>query len=342
LHELLQQDEVLQQQYDLLARIWKEKHDDIKDEDNINASTTISRIMNRAADESNDADMVTRRKRRRNRIKAYIVVSAFAGIITSIFLINNNNDKPPSAEQPKQEVIATPKGSRSQNILADGTTVWLNGESKLHYENDFTGATREVTLEGEAFFDVVKQTNRPFIVHTSGIDIKVLGTAFNVKSYPEDKNVETTLYRGSVEVSRQKDSSKHAIKLIPNHTLVFPKQAANEAPKLSEEKRPLAKEIPVRPIITPIDSTKKENERIETAWVYSRLEFRVVRFEEVAKKLERWYNIAIIFKDEKVKNLNVYATFKNETVEEAFAALKVGFPIKYKINNHEVYVESSR
>jgi transmembrane sensor len=342
LHELLQQDQLLQQQYDLLARIWKEKHDDIKDEDNINASTTISRIMNRAADESNDADMVTRHKRRRNRIKAYLIVSAFAVIITSIFLVNNYGDKSPSAEQPKQEVIATAKGSRLKTLLADGTTVWLNGESKLHCENDFTGATREVTLEGEAFFDVVRQAERPFIVHTSGIDIKVLGTAFNVKSYPEDKNVETTLYRGSVEVVRQKDSSKNAIRLIPNRTLAFPKQAANESPKLSEEKRPLAKEIPVGPNITPIDSTKKESERIETAWVYSRLEFRVVRFEEVAKKLERWYNISITFRDEKVKNLNVYGTFKNEPVEEAFAALKVAFPINYKIINHEVYVESSQ
>ena len=77
-----------------------------------------------------------------------------------------------------------------------------------------TGATREVRLEGEAFFDVVKQPDRPFIVHTSGIDIKVLGTAFNVKSYPEDKNVETTLYRGLVEVFRQKDSANkcHTVK----------------------------------------------------------------------------------------------------------------------------------
>jgi ferric-dicitrate binding protein FerR (iron transport regulator) len=72
----------------------------------------------------------------------------------------------------------------------------LNADSKLHYNNDFSGATREVTLEGEAFFDVVKQTGRPFIVHTSGIDIRVLGTAFNVKSYPEDDSVETTSLQG--------------------------------------------------------------------------------------------------------------------------------------------------
>jgi len=342
LHTLLQQDELLQQQYDLLARIWKEKHDDIKDEDNINASTTISRIMNRAADESNDAYMVTRRKRRRNRIKAFIALSAFAVIITSIFIINSYVDKSPSAEQAKQEVIVTPKGSRLRILLADGTTVWLNGESKLHYENDFTGATREVTLEGEAFFDVIKQMNRPFIVHTSGIDIKVLGTAFNVKSYPEDKNVETTLYRGMVEVFREKDSLNKHIRLIPNKKLTLPKQAAIDPVQMSEEKQSPVKENSVGYAITPIDSTKKESERIETAWVYSRLEFDKEKFEDVAKEMERWYNVTIVFRDEKAKRINVTVKFETETVAQAFEALKEALHIKYEIINHEIFVESSQ
>jgi len=344
LHALLQQDELLQQQYDLLARIWKEKHDDIIDEDNTNASLIISRIMNRAANEGSDADVVTRRKKRRNRLKAWAAVSVFAIITTTIILFNNKGDTSRSTKQQEQDAIVTQKGSRSRTLLADGTTVWLNGESKLHYENDFTGATREVTLEGEAFFDVVKQEDRPFIVHTSGIDIKVLGTAFNVKSYPEDKNVETTLYRGSVQVFRQKDSSKNAIQLIPNHTLVLPKQAANEPAKLSEVKRPLVKEIPVGPIITPIDSTKKESERIETAWVYSRLEFEAERFEDVTKKIERWFNVTVTLMDEKVKRLPVVGKFDDESVEEVFAALKVAFPINYSINrnSHEIFVESAQ
>ena len=339
LHILLQQDESLQQQFDLLARIWKEKHDDIIDEDN--ASTIISRIMSRAADEGNDAEMASRRKRRGRRLALYLTLSLIGAISLVKIFLGDFRDTPRLIEQEKQEAIVTQKGSRSRTLLADGTTVWLNGDSKLHYENDFTGSTREVTLEGEAFFDVVKQTDRPFIVHTSGIDIKVLGTAFNVKSYPEDKNVEATLYRGLIEVFRHNDSSKHAIQLGPNHTLVLPKQAAIAASNLSQDKPPSTEEIPIKPIITPIDSTKKESERIETAWVYSRLEFRDDSFEEVAKKLERWYNVSITFKDEKVKNLNVYGSFEDETVEEALAALKVAFPINYNIINHEVFVESS-
>ena len=260
-------------------------------------------------------------------------------IVAGWFWKNYGNS--PVVEKPGKETIITQNGSRTRSLLTDGTTVWLNAGSKLFYENDFNGITREVSLEGEAFFEVVKQTNRPFIVHTSGIDIRVLGTAFNVKSYPEDKNVETTLYRGQVQVLRQEDLISKAIQLIPNQKLILPKQAAKETIKLSEEKQPLAKKITASFIITLIDSTKKESERFETAWLYSRLEFRGNNFEELAKKLERWYNVTIVFKDEKVKELNFNGSFEKENVDEAFKALQLAVPFfDYKIENNGVLVSS--
>lgn len=113
---------------------------------------------------------------------------------------------------------------------------------------------------------------------------------------------------------------------------------------MSEDVKPTttAKEIPASFTIAHIDSTKKENERFETAWLYSRLECRADSFEELARKLERWYNVTIVFTDEQVKQLSVTVIFENETVEQAFAALKTGFPITYKINNHEISVGSSQ
>lgn len=344
LNNYLQQDEHLQQQFDLLSRIWKEKHDDIKDEDNIKANTAISRIISRAASETESFEVTARRKRRWSRRKKSLITGMAVAVLIAGGLIAKNYTASSVKEQDQQqEPLITQKGSRSRTLLADGTTVWLNAGSKLVYENDFNGATREIRLEGEAFFDVVKQVNRPFIVHTSGIDIRVLGTAFNVKSYPDDKNVETTLYRGLVQVVRHEDSMAKAIQLKPNQKLILPKQAANEPVKLSEEKSPSDKATPASFVITHIDSTKKENERIETAWVFSRLEFLGENFEEVAKKMERWYNVTIVFKDEKVKQLRVRGKFEKETVEEAFAALKEAFPvIKYKISNHEIFVESSQ
>lgn len=229
-----------------------------------------------------------------------------------------------------------------RSLLPDGSTVWLNAGSKLFYQNDFTGTTREVRLEGEAFFDIIKNTSKPFIVHTAGIDIRVLGTAFNVKAYPEDVNIETTLYRGLVNVTRQGEGKTTTIELKPNQKLTLPKQAAREEEILSEKIESSVKQLPASFTITKIDSTKKENERFETAWLYSRLEFRDDSFEELARKLERWYNITVVFTDEKVKGLHVNGSFERETVEQAFAALKEGFPINYKINNNEISVGSSQ
>jgi ferric-dicitrate binding protein FerR (iron transport regulator) len=196
-----------------------------------------------------------------------------------------------------------------------------------------------VKLEGEAFFDVVKNPSRPFIVHTSGIDIKVLGTAFNVKAYPEDKTVETTLLRGLVQVFDQRNPTKAPIELRPNQKLVV-SSGAEDAMKDPQEKISVA--IKALPVITRIDSTKKENERFETAWVYSRLEFRGDDFETLAKKLERWYNVTIVFKDEDVKQLKFNGSFEKETVEQAFVALKEAKLFTYQINNrHEIFVGTS-
>lgn len=339
---LLSQDEALQQKYDLLVRIWKEKSDNIKDEDNITATNTISRIISRAAIESDDAEMVSRRKKRRLRRNIFLAGSSLVCVMIAGWFWKNNNVSSVVIKKPVKETIITQNGSRTRSLLADGTTVWLNVGSKLYYENDFNGTTREVRLEGEAFFDVVKQPNRPFIVHTSGIDIRVLGTAFNVKSYPEDKNVETTLYRGLVQVLRHEDAANKAIQLIPNQKLIVPKQAAIETTKLSEDKQPLVKDFPASIIITHIDSTKKESERFETAWLYSRLEFRGNSFEELAKKLERWYNVTVVFKDEKVKELNFNGSFEKETVEQAFNYLQAAIPFNFKIKDHEIFVESSQ
>ncbi|MGZ8508788.1 MAG: FecR family protein [Chitinophagaceae bacterium] len=338
----MQKDEGLQQQFEILVHIWKERHGNIRDEDNVNARNIISKIINRAAIEIDDTDRLSLQKKRRTRRRISLTISSFILILAAGWFWLTNKPAAAINKKTEQDPIVANNGSTSRSLLPDGTTVWLNAGSKLHYENDFNGTTREVRLEGEAFFDVVKHPGRPFIVHTSGIDIRVLGTAFNVKSYPEDKNVETTLYRGLVEVSRQEDITEKAIELKPNEKLILPKQAAKGEVKLSEEKIVLEKQAPEGLIITRIDSTKKESERFETAWLYSRIEFRGDSFEELARKLERRFNVTIVFTDEKVKQLYVTGILKDETVDQAFAALKVAFPIKYKINNNEISVSLSQ
>lgn len=333
---LLHTNPSLRQQYELLNRIWNEKHDQPGDEED--AKLHISRIITRAQTEITLEEFPNHRRRRR-RIIAFSSIIAAAMIVAGWFLFAS------SASPVSNDVYVAQNGTRTRSMLADGTTVWLNAGSKLSVQNDFTGSTREVLLEGEAFFDVVKKPGQPFIVHTSGIDIRVLGTAFNVKAYPEDKDVETTLYRGLVQVFRQEDEAKTAIELKPNEKLILARQAASDELELSDKSKPSTAVIKAQPrfTITRIDSTKKENERIETAWVYSRLEFRGDKFDQLAQKLQRWYNVTINFTDEKVKDLEFNGVFEKETVEEALAYLKLAVPyFTYKIENHEIFIGSSQ
>src|SRR5205085_7287309 len=151
---------------------------------------------------------------------------------------------------------------------------WLNAGSHVSFNEDFTGKTREVTLDGEAFFDVVKQPERPFIVHVSGYDIKVLGTAFNVKSYAKDKTVETTLIRGVVQVTKHGTQAQKPIILHPNEKLTVEKSAAENTKKLPEVKTSAANPDTTDYKITALNKALHEDERIETAWVYNRLQFR--------------------------------------------------------------------
>jgi ferric-dicitrate binding protein FerR (iron transport regulator) len=337
LSEILLRDEQLHQHYDLLTRIWSKKQNNFQKEDSVSASNAVSLIIYKA---ESDYEQLPVLKSRTSWRKTWMVAASFFIIASAGWLWIGNKS---SGQEKKQEIIEAQKGSRSRSVLADGSTVWLNAGSKLYYENDFTGTTREVRLDGEAFFDIVKNPDHPFIVHTSGIDIKVLGTSFNVKSYPEDKTVETTLYRGSVQVFRHEETEKKAIQLKPNEKLILTKEAAITAENLSDQAKSSspAKAISAISTIAHIDSTKKENERIETAWVYNRLEFRGDNFEELARKLERWYNVTIVFTDGEVKALSFDGSFEGETVEQAFKSLKAANSFNYKINNHEIFVGSA-
>lgn len=339
LEQLLNQDPAIQQQFELLTRIWQEKGQG--EYDDANARKRILRIIDKADRETGGMESLI--KPRLSKRKRRILVSAFSVIMMAIagfwFFSGSGTDNGATTRKTPEALVVN-KGSRSRFLLPDGTTVWLNAGSKLHYENDFRGTTRVVRLEGEAFFDVIKDPARPFIVRASDIDIRVLGTAFNVKSYPEDKNVETTLYHGLVNVTRHNAKAATSIQLKPNEKLVLPKEAAIEPANLSLKDITAPKTTPADFIIIPIDSTKKESERFETAWLYSRLEFRGEGFEDLALKLERWYNVNITFTDEKVKHLRFNGSFEKETMEQAFMALQAALPFTYEINENNISVSS--
>lgn len=116
--------------------------------------------------------------------------------------------------------LYTPAGQRARLVLQDGTEVWLNAKSKLVYPAQFTGIERRVTVEGEAFFNVAKDSAKPFIVSTSNVEMKVLGTQFNVYCYPETGYIQTSLLEGSVHVFFQNKENEGVV-LKPNQQVTI-------------------------------------------------------------------------------------------------------------------------
>lgn len=238
----------------------------------------------------------------------------------------------------QNEVVAS-KGARSKIILPDGTQVWLNSDSKIQYAPTFNDTVREVTLDGEAYFDVVKNPRRPFIVHTSSIDIRVLGTAFNVKSYAQDKTIETTLIHGAVEISNKEMPHQARIILRPKEKLIFNKPAtfiekgnASAPVNIRDEKTTTGISIVALP------RNLADTSLTETSWIYNRLIFEGDTFNELAVKMERWFNVKIRFKDDKLDSYRLRGVFEEENVEEALKALQLIVPFNYKIENNEIEI----
>jgi transmembrane sensor len=286
------------------------------------------------------------RSSKRKWIVALVSASAMFLIAGGIyFLQSGKNSTEGIAEAESKNQISTKNGSKTSLVLPDGTKVWLNAGSELVYDKNYGNKLREVSLVGEAYFDVVKNPERPFLIHTRKMDIKVLGTAFNVKCYPGEKTTETSLVRGSIEVTLKDRQEK--IMMKPNEKLVINNDdyiPGKENGKLVKEGSKAAGGSVEKPIISlshltfyPVDSTV-----IETAWVQNRLVFSGENFEDVALKMERWYNVQIKFSDEGLKNEPLTGNFEKETVGEAFRALQLACQFSFTMKNDEITVSKNK
>jgi transmembrane sensor len=259
-------------------------------------------------------------------------------IVLSVYKQSNGSQQADGS----QSEVSTKNGSRTKMTLPDGTLVWLNSNSKLVYDNKTFGTnTREVILTGEGYFDVVKNPAKPFIIHTPKINIKVLGTVFNVKAYPEDKQTETSLLRGSIEVTIN-NRPKDKIILSPNEKLII-----NNAESKAREDVANTVAAPVKVatdkttpavLIDNLTYNPKDSTLAETDWVYNKLVFRDESFEEVALRMQRWYDVDIEIKDKKLKTERLTVTFINETVTQALDALKFSIAFKYSQNGKKIII----
>ncbi|MDB5229396.1 MAG: anti-FecI sigma factor, FecR [Chitinophagaceae bacterium] len=256
-----------------------------------------------------------------------IVFLAVATIIQFYFFLPAAENKVTSKNE-----IATRKGSKSHILLPDGTSVWLNADSKIIYPANFTGDSREVQLTGEAFFDVAKNPRKPFIIHTGTMDVKVLGTVFNVRSYPRENTTEASLIHGMIEITLHGKEKKNII-LKPNEKLTVLNSDASYIKTSSREtKKSLDATDEEMPLLalTKIHFNKRDSSNAETSWVYNKLSFDNENMGRVFSKIEQWYNIEIVIEDENIKARHFTATFENKSLNEVMEALQVALNFKYQ------------
>jgi ferric-dicitrate binding protein FerR (iron transport regulator) len=286
----------------------------------------------------------------RTRVRSWLIAgtaAAFLIVVCIGIFGRSENDK---AET--MLVLFTRKRSHSNLRFPDGTSVVLNENSRISYNADFGKVRREIILEGEAYFDVARNPGIPLIIHAGNVDIKVLGTSFNVKAYPLDKGVETSLIRGMVEVS-SKRSPERKVLLRPNEKVTIPmSEGIHTAP--DKDPAPLQDETDsnagpglsdTNPKDTlsyhlqPLQAERSSKLIPEIAWMYRKLVFNQEPFGSVAEKMGRWYDVNFYFEDDDLKEEVFTGSFSKETLEEALKALQFSYHFNFIIKKREVFIQ---
>ena len=246
----------------------------------------------------------------------------------------------------------SPYGSKSKVKLPDGSLVWLNAGSTLRYSSDFNMKHREVYLEGEGYFDVKRNQQTPFWVQTSTITIKVLGTTFDVKAYPDESFVETIVERGAVQLINPLSDSQETTILYAGQKAVVVKgnQPENEEPAgetpPAQEIKPNGGGSGVKPLsYIPIADVKiNSNVKTEayTSWKDTRWVIESEKLATFAVKLERRYNVRFVFADEELKEYVFSGKFEDETLEQLLEALKLSAPVLYKVKQNTVQLSRNK
>lgn len=263
------------------------------------------------------------------------VAASIIFIAGLLFLTLNrtSENKPLQAKN----LVFTKKGSKTNLVLPGGTKVWVNADSRLVYSKSYGDDLREVYLTGEAFFDVAKDKEHPFIVHTQYMDVRALGTAFNVRAYSNDVSPQTTLIRGSVEVlvkeSREKIILKPYEKLIVQNNFIN----NNSYNDITTGDREHTAQPPF--LLQKLKPNSKDSTVLETQWVQNKLVFQKQNISELVPTLERWYNVKIIIKGNNGINNNLLSgTFDNDGLMDVLESLKLSAGIKYKISKDSVFI----
>ena len=210
--------------------------------------------------------------------------------------------------------LQIPRGGEYFLTLADGTEVWLNAETEIRYPVQFTGDKRVVYLDGEAYFTVAPDKNKPFTVVSTHASVSVLGTQFNFRAYPDERDVQTTLVSGSVIM--QSEKYKQQIKLVPGEQGVLEKNSA----KLMKQ---------------------EVNTYLYTAWKDGRFAFRDARLEDLFSILSRWYDLSVFYQSPEAKDIRFTGDLnKTDDFKSILKIIEQNERVTFTVNQRTVFIQA--
>jgi transmembrane sensor len=249
------------------------------------------------------------------QIRFYLHISKYAAIILLAFAVGlfvNYKWKYAAKFSPAYTEIHVPLGQMSEMTMLDGTHIWLNSGTTLRYPNNFGKQIREVQLEGEAFFKVNKGET-PFKVKIKNNEIKVFGTSFAAVAYPDDDFSQVTLMEGSVQVNDC--TGRSLAKIKPSEQLYIP-----DNPKEKICKKNIVDIL------------------FYQSWIEGLIKFDEERLADIARRMERWYNVEINFTSEEVAKLRFTGTIlKNKPIDQSIKAMSLLLPIETEYKNNLEY-----
>lgn len=284
--------------------IWDNTGITQNDED-YNYEVVLAKIYRRIKEEEN---FFIRKPGTGKRIFSYFAKVAAIIFIPLLlaFLFHNRLGIKNSEISATYSEIYSPLGSRTMFYLPDGSKGWLNGGSFIKFPDKFSSKVRNVSVKGEAYFDVVSNSKWPFIVSSENLKIIAKGTSFNVKAFGNEKTTEVVLTEGALEILHNDNINETMLtRMRPGELFVF----NNENSKM---------------LLSSVDVDKF------ISWTEGKLVFRDDNFSEVVSKINRWYNVNMIIKDEELRSYKYVATFQDESLDEILRMLKISAPIVYK------------
>lgn len=252
---------------------------------------------------------------KKNKVRnLYVWTARIASVVILLLLTTFSVYYYAMNQQTMQDMIVlVEKGQKANLVLPDGSRVWVNSDSKLSYGSRFNRKERVLSLEGEAYFEVMPDKERPFIVETADLTVRALGTSFNVKAYEYEKNVYAVLMTGKVEVK----SSFEALVLQPNERIVFNRQTGN------------------------MEKSSVEDAKDYINWRYNALTFKGETFENIVLTLERYYNTRIVFESETLKKYRFTGTPGNTSLESILQILSLTSPLSYEVRDSVIILREN-